>query len=354
MRLLERDGELASLRERWRRARRGVGGLVLVGGEAGVGKISLVKAFVDDTTASATVVWGVCSPLPTPPPLEPIHEVAPQLGRAFADLLADDVALHEVARALQQELTETSCIVVLDDLQWADEATIDLLRVLSRRIGSTSSLVVGTHRDDEVGLDHPLRTLFGDVARAPDAAALHLTPLSREAVATLVGDRELDVDEVVALTAGNPFFVNEVLASAGERLPRSVRDAVLARTIGLTPAAHDVLALLACAPESVPDVVLPALRVDLPTLRALDATGLVERTPRGLRFRHELCRLAVASVVPPGGEVTLHARVLVALEQAGSDPAILTHHAVGAQDPARILRYAPEAARRAAVRGGAP
>lgn len=351
MRLLERDSELASLRERWRRARGGVGGLVLVGGEAGVGKTSLVRAFVDDITASATVVWGVCSPLPTPPPLEPIHEVASQFGRAFAELLADDVALHEVVRALQRELAETSCIVVLDDLQWADEATIDLLRVLIRRIGSTCSLVVGTHRDDEVGLDHPLRGLFGDVARSADAASLHLTPLSREAIATLVGDRRLDVDEVASLTAGNPFFVNEVLASAGERLPRSVRDAVLARTIGLPPSAHEVLALLACAPESVPDVVLPALRVDLPTLRALDATGLVERTSRGLRFRHELCRLAVASVVPPGGEVTLHARVLQALEHAGADPAILTHHAVGAQDPARIVRYAPEAARRAAFSG---
>lgn len=354
MGLLEREAELATLRQLWTGARTGDGALVLIAGDPGDGKTALAQAFAADVGGSTTeaVLWGVCTPLGTPPPLEPLREVAQGMSPAIADLVADDAPVYQVLPALLTELTATPHVLVLDDLQWADDATIDLLRLLVRRVHTTRSLVVGTHREEEIGLDHPMRGLIGDVARSPAGHQLRVRPLSRAAVATLVAESGRDPDEVLSLTAGNPFFVQEIAAATGETLPATVRDAVLARTVGLPPTAHDVLALLACAPEAVPDVVLPVLGVDLPTLRLLNQTGLLERDLRGLRFRHELCRLAIAGVIPPGGEVALHARVLDALEQSGhADPAILTHHALGAGDAERVMRYAPEAGRRAAAAG---
>ncbi|HEX6231833.1 MAG TPA: AAA family ATPase [Jiangellaceae bacterium] len=350
--LLEREAELAELQESWAKARAGRGSIVLVAGESGAGKTALARAAASfAATDSARVLWGMCTPLATPAPLEPLREAAAQLGGPLSLQIEQDQPVHRILPPLLVELTRTPSVLVLDDLQWADQATIDLLRLLTRRVQRTRTLIIGTHRDDEVGVDHPLRGLIGDVARSEAGRRLTVGPLSRAAVAALLAASGRDPDDVMRLTAGNAFFVQEVAAAAGDRLPETVRDAVLARTADLPPAAQDVLALLACAPEAVPDVALPALHVDLPTLRALGQTGLLERGTRGLRFRHELCRLAVADLIPPGGEVTLHARVLHALERDVTDPAVLTHHARGAKDPERVVRYASAAGWRATATG---
>jgi DNA-binding CsgD family transcriptional regulator len=348
--LLEREAELAALRAAWRRAQSGSGSMVLVAGESGVGKTTLVRRFTAAAASPSSVLWGTCTPLVPAPELEAIRELVPHLGGDVAALAAEGAALHRLSDALLRTLRKVSFVLVVDDLQWADEATLDLLRIVVARAGDTRSLVVGTHRQDGVGLDHPLWKLLGDAARSPHASRLELRPLSRDGVAALVADRGLDPDEVTALTDGNPFFVHEIAAASGGELPTTIRAAVLARTTGLSPRDHDLLALIACAPETLPEVALPALGVDLPSLRALADTGLIERGPRGVRFRHELCRLAITSVIPPGGAATLHRRVLEALERDGrTEAAVLTHHALGAGDAVRVVRYAPEAARRAAA-----
>ncbi|HEX5995084.1 MAG TPA: AAA family ATPase [Jiangellales bacterium] len=350
--LLEREAELAVLRSLWARARAGRGSIVLVSGESGAGKTALARAAAAAAAAdSARVLWGMCTPLATPAPLEPLREASTQLGGPLSTQLELDQPVHQILPPLLVELARVASVLVLDDLQWADQATIDLLRLLTRRVHRTRTLVIGTHRDEEIGIAHPLRGLIGDVARSAAGQRLSVGPLSRDAVAAMVATSGRDPDDVLRITAGNAFFVQQVAATVGEGLPASVRDAVLARTADLPPAAQDVLALLACAPEAVPDVALPALDVDLPTLRAIDRTGLVERGTRGLRLRHELCRLALTELIPPGGEVTLHARVLRALESQGTDPAVLTHHARGAGDPDRVARYAEAAGWRAAATG---
>ncbi len=135
-------------------------------------------------------------------------------------------------------------------------------------------------------------------------------------------------------------------------LPTTVRDAVLARTADLDAAAWDALNLLSCSPGAVPDRLLTDLGVTLPALRSLSDAGLVRRSPRGVAFRHDLCRMAIGSVIPPGAAAGLHRRLLDAYEATSNvDPAVLTHHALGADDDERIRRAAFEAGLMAARSG---
>jgi DNA-binding CsgD family transcriptional regulator len=353
VRLLERDADLAALTAHWARARAGTGGMVIVNGESGAGKSSLVHAFTQDQAGQTPVLWGACDPLATPRPLGPLHDVADQLGEPSRALLTEGRKAHEIYSSVLNDLRREPCIVVVDDLHWSDQGTVDLLRFLLRRIRTTSSLVVGTVRQDDLGPSHPLRTLLGDAARSPDAISLSLQPLSSDAVRTMVEGRPIDPEQLHSLTGGNPFFVSEMLEHDGNDLPVTVRDAVLGRTTDLDDDARALLDLLVCAPEAIPDRLLPPLGIGVPALRALDAAGLIRRTQRGVAFRHDLVRLAVTGSLPPGGEAALHRQMLDALETTlRADPAVLVHHARGAGDPARILRYA-SAAGRAAARSGA-
>ena len=251
-----------------------------------------------------------------------------------------------------EDLRARPCVLVVDDLHWADQGTVDLLRFLLRRIATTHSLVVGTLRPDEIDPSHPLRALLGDAARSPDAVSVVLPPLSTAAIRSLVESRPLDAVHVHELTGGNPFFVTQMLEHEGENLPPTVRDAILARTVDLEQDARDLLDLLVAAPEAIPDRLLPQLGIGVGPLRALNRAGLIRRSQRGVAFRHDLCRLAIAESLPPGGEAALHRRMLHALEGgAAADPAVLVHHARGAQDPARVLRYATDAGVAAARTG---
>ena len=229
-------------------------------------------------------------------------------------------------------------MLVVDDLHWADQGTIDLLRFLLRRIASTRSLVVGALRDDELDIAHPLRSLLGDVARSPDATTMQLRPLSVAAIAALIEDRPVDPARLAQLTGGQPLLRRR---DARPRRATTCRRRCATRSSpaprDLDAEAWDLLHLLACAPEAIPDHLLPALGIGFPPLRALDQAGLIRRGPRGVAFRHDLCRLAIADTIPPGGEAPLHRRMLDALETSpAADPAVLAHHAVGAGDRSRI------------------
>ncbi len=327
--------------------------MVLVSGESGAGKTSLLQAFTDDCVDDRAVLSGACDPLTTPRPLGPFHDLAPQLGDDVVAVLDSATQPHEIFTAVFEQLRLTPSVLIIDDLHWADQGTIDLLRFLLRRLRVTGSVVVGAMRDDEVGATHPLRSLLGDVARSPDAATATLRPLSVDAVAALIEDRPVDAAALHRVTSGNPFYVVEMLDHDGTELPRTVRDAILARTNGLAADAWDVLHLLSCSPEAISDHLLTHLGVGLPALRAVDVAGLIRRGSRGVAFRHDLCRIAISETLPPGGAPSLHRRVLAALESSRpADPAVLTHHALGAGDAARTLRHATDAGR-AAARSGA-
>jgi DNA-binding CsgD family transcriptional regulator len=351
--LTERDHELGELAARADDARAGRGRMVLVSGESGAGKTSFVEAFVERWVRDERVLWGVCDPLPTPRPLGPIQDLAHRLAPATKSVLEHSDQPYDIFAAVYDDLRTAPSVLVLDDLHWADQGTIDLLRFVLRRVSQTRSLVIGILRDDEVGATHPMRALLGDIARSPRADSLSMPPLSVRAVQDLVGQRPVDPAWLHSITAGNAFFVCEMLDHNGGDLPTTVRDAVLARTTGLNPAAWDLLNLLTCSPGAIPDHLLTDLGVTLPASRALAEAGLIRRSSRGVAFRHDLCRLAIGSVIPPGAEPRLHRRLIDAYEATSHvDPAVLTHHAVGASDIDRIRRCANDAGV-AAARSGA-
>jgi DNA-binding CsgD family transcriptional regulator/tetratricopeptide (TPR) repeat protein len=346
--LLEREELLAQLD----RARADGGRLLFVGGEAGVGKTSLTRAFA--ARVDGRVLEGACENLTTPTPLGPLVDVATETGGDVAARVASGGDPRLVATALLQELRGPA-VLVLEDVHWADQATLDVLRVLGRRIESTAALVLATYREDEVEGEHPLRVVLGELASAPAVSRLSVPRLSIEAVRELAAPHGADGDALHRLTHGNAFYVTEVLAVGPGTLPETVRDAVLARAAGLDPAARRLLDLVALVPARTEEWLLEAVAPD--ELEHLDeclAAGMLRSEGDAVAFRHELARLALESVVPAQRRRRLHASILDALASppVGSpDPSRLAHHAEEAGDIAAVLEHAPRAARRAATAG---
>ena len=348
--LLEREHPLEVLVDRAHRAATGQGGVVLVTGEAGIGKTALLRTFIERVRAHAPPLWGMCDSLSTPRPLGPLRDIAHELDPTLPELLRGTAAQHEIFAAALDALRTRPRVYVIEDLHWADEATLDLVRFLARRITTLPLLLVLSYRDT-LTPDHPLSPVLGDLVTTPDAHRLQLTPLSQTAVATLLDGHGPDPADVHRRTAGNPFYVSQILAQPDSPLPASVRDAVLARIAGLAPSARHALELLSCTPEPVTRELLTALDISITTTGVLAATGLIDRHRRGIAFRHEIARSAILNATPPGTEPALHAAMIDALETVGAEPSVLAHHATAAHDTPRILRYAPTAAAQASRSG---
>jgi predicted ATPase len=184
MELLERDQHLDQLAALLRQAAAGHGHVVFVGGEAGVGKTALIDEFCRRVAGTAAVLRTSCDALSTPGPLGPLRDFAPALGlhldQRALDGDARDRPFREVLAAFAARPGPT--VVVGEDAHWSDGASLELLRFLGRRIGELRTLFVVTYRDDELGADHPLRLVLGDLATAPTVRRLGIPPLSEEAV----------------------------------------------------------------------------------------------------------------------------------------------------------------------------
>jgi len=229
-----------------------------------------------------------------------------------------------------------------------------VVRLLGRKVEGVPALVLVSYRD-ELDRVHPLRVLAGELSTSQAVRRLRVDPLSPEAVARLAEPHGVDAVALYRNTGGNPFFVTEVLAAADAEIPNTVRDAVLARAARLSPEARDLLDAVASVPPRGEAWLLEALAPEA-TDRVEEclASGMLSSGPEGVVFRHELARLAIEESLPSDRRVTLHRKALGALADppAGSpDLARLSHHAEAAGDAEAVLRFAPEAAVRAASLG---
>ena len=353
--LLERGSHLEALEAYLADTFDGQGRLVLISGEGGIGKTALVRWFAEEH-GEARLLWGACDSLRTPRPLGPLVDIAAATAGPLQELVARGDKPHVVFATFRDELqAHRPAIAVFEDLHWADEATLDVLRLLGRRAESTPALVIATYRDDELERDHPLRVAVGELARSEGVHRLELPPLSVEAVGELAAPHEVDPTELHRLTGGNPFFVTEALAAAGTVVPSTVRDAVLSRASGLSEPARNLLEAVAIVPSRCELWLLETLAPDEPgALDEVLASGMVAGEQQAVAFRHELARLAVEEAIGPRRRVAFHRAALSALRQplAGEpEPARLAHHAEAAGDGEAVLQWAPLAAERAASLG---
>ena len=353
--LLQRSDQLAELEEHLQRAAHGQGVLVFVGGEAGIGKTSLVRWFVERQSDRSRILLGTCDPLATPRPLGPVFDMVHGLGPRSR--VALEAAAHgpSLFAAFLDDLATSSppAIAVFEDVHWADQATCDLLRFIGRRVATVGTLVVATYRDDELSRSHPLRVVLGDLATSHGTHRMSLAPLSPEAVALLARGSELDADDLYRRTEGNPFFVTEVLAARTPGIPATIRDAVHARTARLTPAARELLDVAAVIGARIEPWLLQLVTtIGDEALAQCIGSGVLHRDGEILTFRHELARAAIEDALTPVRATELHRRVLQALSASpGTDPGRLAHHAEAAGDAAAMLVHATAAAERAARLG---
>jgi DNA-binding CsgD family transcriptional regulator/tetratricopeptide (TPR) repeat protein len=356
-RLLERADQLAALTGSLDEViARGAGRLVLVRGEAGVGKTVLLRAFCDERRQGVRVLWGACEGLLTPGPLGPLFDVAEVTRGELEELVSRSARPHEITAALVRELAGgRPTVLVLEDLHWADEATLDVLRLLARKVEAVPALVLASYRDDVLDRAHPLTLVLGELATAPTVTRVAVPPLSPEAVAELAEPHAIDAADLHRQTNGNPFFVTEVLAAGTGEIPHTVRDAVLARQARLSDRGRTLLEAIAIATPRADLWLLELLApAELDRLEECLASGMVVARPEGVAFRHELARLAVEEAIAPDRRLALHRAAAAALGEAAgrrADPARVAHHADAAGDGEAVLRAAPAAAERAAALG---
>jgi DNA-binding CsgD family transcriptional regulator/tetratricopeptide (TPR) repeat protein len=354
MELLERESFLDALSEYAREARQGDGRLILVSGESGIGKTALLEAF-QQQQKGVRWLWGACDGLLTPRPLGPLFDIGSQLDGELAALCHQGAPRDKLFAAFLAEVGSpaTFTVAVIEDVHWADEATIDLLNFLGRRLNRRNTLVLVTYRDSEVGADHPLRIVLGDLATQRATRRMRLPRLSERAVRQLAERRDVDAAELYRITGGNPFYVSEMLDAGWPSVPSTVSDAVGARLARCSQGARELVETAAVIGARVSPALLAAVHpgASSPADEVL-ATGMLIPDGADVRFRHELVRMAVDGGIAPHRRMGLHVRLLAALEDLGdADPALLAHHAEGAGHAEAVLRHAPAAAQRSSELG---
>lgn len=358
--LVERDEQLSQLDELCRSASEDDGAVLLLSGEPGIGKTSLLEEFRTRTDPERRIAWGACDALFTPRPLGPLHDMAPALGERVARSLANGDAPAGIFDSVLRELESRKhvTVMVFEDVHWADHATLDLIRFLGRRVSMLRCVVILSFRDEEVDDDHPLTFVVADLPPG-HLHRIELPPLSRDGVELLMGEGEAASEDLLAITGGNPFFVTELLASRSDQpsaVPASVRDAVGARLSRLRPQERNFLETISVIPGPVSPVLLePLFGEDGETL-AMACVGrrlLLQDASGVLRFRHELARLATLARLPLNRQIESHRRVFDAMLADSSDATLdrLVHHAAGARKGPQVLQLAPRAARHAAAVG---
>lgn len=352
MELWERSAALEQL-DRHLQDSANSGRVVLVAGEAGMGKTAFVTEFVRRAGGAVRVLWGGCDQLDTPRALGPLHDMARRSGGVLASRMRTDAGQEDVFAAFLEELSgprqRARPVVVVEDAHWADEGTLDWLVFLGRRMHQLSALLVVTYRDDEVGPEHPLRRALAAVP-ADTVRRINLEPLSADCVAERAAGAGHDPEVVYRAAGGNPLLVTEVLKSdGGDDVPGVVQDLVLERLRRLSEPARDLAHLVSVVPTRA-GAAFVAGEEDHAELCL--AAGVLVASGDGVGYRHELLRSAVERSLSPLRRQALHRKAYgVLAAEPDVDPELLVHHARGAGDDEAVLRHAPVAGARAARQG---
>jgi DNA-binding CsgD family transcriptional regulator len=355
---------LAELDRHQRAAAEGRGRVVLLRGEAGVGKTTVIARFLAGLDESTRTLRGWCDPVSAPRPLGPLIDMLAEFSGEHAVGLRAAVDVGDIdaiyARLVRLFGNECAWVCVIEDAHWADGATLDLLRFLSRRIDSLPLLLVVSYRDDEIGDQHPLALLLGDLATSAAVSRIGLEPLSVAAVAELAAGSGVNAAALHRLTGGNAFYLTEVLAAGSEalhdgELPRSVSEAVRGRLARLSRAGRETAhATAVCGPRAPLALVNEVCPLAAEGLTECLNAGVLVADADTVGFRHELARRATLDQIPPYQRRVWHKQALTILAESPIRPdnlGALAFHADQAGDPDAVIRYGPAAAERASSLG---
>jgi DNA-binding CsgD family transcriptional regulator/GTPase SAR1 family protein len=354
MELLERDRYLTELENAFENLSGGSGYVVLISGEAGIGKTSLVEKFTKNLEDKANILWGACDDLFTPRPLGPLYDIAAQTKTDLSNLLNRQSSRAEIFSTFLTELQQSGLpnIIVIEDVHWADESTFDLIKYLGRRAGRTNSLFIITYRDDEINSSHPLRLVLGDIP-AKDLLRIKLPPLTEETVKKLA--KSSGIKDLYKITGGNPFLLSELLVNGDEIVPSTIKDSVLTRISRLSYAARSIAELVSIIPTRAERWLIDEIIPDI--YKALEEcvnTSVLRFEDSSVSFKHELSRIVVEESLSESKRQFLNEKVLQLLlkqDKAENYYARIIHHAAKANNKEVIINYAPDAAKQASLLG---
>jgi predicted ATPase len=383
---IERESEVAHLTDALAAAAAGAPSMVVVSADAGVGKTRLLNEVL--AAADGPVLWGSCLPmgnrgLPLAPIVEALRglhadaELAERIPRVLLPLLSprDDESenpavgrtqlFQAILDLLEGLAAESTTVLVLEDLHWADQSTRDLLTFLVPNLRNQRLLLVGSFRTDGLTRDNPLREVIAELAKYPQFRRLELAPFTVQQVADqielLTGSRPSPevVDLVYARSQGNAYFVEELVAAGLDRrdLPASLRDLLLVRAGVVSAPARRLLGVASLAVTEVGDSLLadvtgaPVAEVRELLHELIDAHLLVS-TSSGVRFRHALMREVLHGELLAGERREYHAAYATALssrserstQSRAASTAQLAYHLQEAGDPDKAIGAWVEAA----------
>ena len=252
--LVERENAIAQFGQAVDNLTNDSGGIVLVSGEAGIGKTSFLEEARRVFEKRVMFYWSGCDPLLTPRPFGPVHDIATKFSGKVLTLLENGASPSSIYSQLYQALESSNEPIVLlfEDAHWADYATLDLFKFLARRIAFVKCLLVISYRDDEVSERHPLRTVL-DVLPSFHTSRIQILPLTEPGISQLAAGSNHNSATLLQITAGNPFYITELLAVKNidkNHIPASVKEAINSRLIHLAQAERSFLETISLIPNS--------------------------------------------------------------------------------------------------------
>lgn len=355
MELIERAEVLSLLQTEFKNVAEKEGHCVFINGEAGIGKSALVKAFCK-LQEDCTIYQGACDALFTPRPLAPLYDIIWQVS---SDLLPHSHTIEERSELFLRFFHELSnrrenILLVFEDIHWADEATLDFIKFFARRITKLRCLFLLTYRDDEMNSGNALRNVLGDLS--PDTfTRIQLTPLSRQAVYQMAEKKGYDAENVYNISGGNPFYVNEILASYSPGVPENIKDAILSVYDRQEEGTKKAWQICSVIPEGLE--IGRFAKIKSSWDEGMDhcfALKIIIVKNDKVIFKHELYRRTIEGSLSPFKRIELNKKILesflTSFEEEGEIERIV-HYAKNANENKLVIKYAPEAARQAASVG---
>jgi DNA-binding CsgD family transcriptional regulator len=353
MDLIERADVLSQLQMEFEKTSSGEGHCVFINGEAGIGKTALVKAFCKQQQ-KGVIYQGSCDALFTPRPLAPLYDIVWQIKR---DLWPTSHTLEERSELFlkvfhELSLHKESVLIVFEDIHWADEATLDFIKFFIRRLPQLRCLFILTYREDDSHSGHSLKNVLGGLS--PDLfTRIQLNPLSRQAVYKLAEEKGYDPEPVFTISAGNPFYVTEILASYSPGVPENIKDSILSVYNQQEEGTKNAWQICSVIPEGLEISRFATLKSSWEGMDHCFALKIIVVKNERVIFKHELYRRTIEASLSPFKRITLNKKILDLFLQTFDEKDIerIVHYAKHANENKAVAQYAPIAARQAAAVG---